>query len=124
MEDVEPDGDVGPEDAGDLDSEEQLLAADEGEDPRRARSVCCERSLSHVGVQVQHTVLRRAHELTRRYSTGAAPPARGGAAESEPLVLRRREAKRVNDLVETIEHPFGCGRRDKESSSLLLLSSS
>ncbi|KAK3136821.1 hypothetical protein QOZ80_5BG0442960 [Eleusine coracana subsp. coracana] len=121
VEDVELDGDL-EADAGE--SEEQLLAADEGEDPTRARSVYCERGLSHGGVQ--HT---QARELgLRRRSTGAAPRSGGAtmeeAAESEPLVLRCCAAKRANDAVETIDHPFGCGRREKESSSLLLLSSS
>ncbi|KAK3140046.1 hypothetical protein QOZ80_5AG0394710 [Eleusine coracana subsp. coracana] len=121
VEDVDLDGDF-EADAGESD-EEQLLAADEGEDITRARSVCCERSLSHGGVQ--HTQVR---ELGLRWhSTGAAARS-GGAAmeealESEPLVLRRCAAKRANDAVETIDHPFGCGHREKESSSLLLLSS-
>jgi hypothetical protein len=103
-------------------SEEQLLAADEGEDPRRTRSVSEHRLISHS----VHTT-RNPHQLRRRHSTGAA--LRSGdawmkAAESEPMMFRRRAAKRANeDVVETtIDHPFGYGRRE-ESSSLPLLSS-
>ncbi|CAN6338666.1 unnamed protein product [Urochloa humidicola] len=50
-------------------------------------------------------------------------PATTAAAESsEPLMERRRPAKLVNDA-EMVRHPFGCDRRESESSSLLLVSS-
>jgi hypothetical protein len=120
--------DVGPDDdcefgAGADEPEEQLLAGDEGEDPRRTTRSVSERSqlVSHGRV---HTAMSsKARDIRRRHSTGGAALRSGDATMEEPLMFRRAAAKRANDVVETtIDHPFGCGRRE-ESSSLLLLSS-
>ncbi|XP_062202565.1 uncharacterized protein LOC133904927 [Phragmites australis] len=43
--------------------------------------------------------------------------------ESAQPLMPRRGAKRVNDVETVVDHPFGCDRRGREASSLLLLSS-
>ncbi|CAD6267372.1 unnamed protein product [Miscanthus lutarioriparius] len=60
-----------------------------------------------------------------RHRSATTPGAHVTAAEpeepSEPL-MTRRATKRVNDAV-AVDHPFGCDRQGRESSSLLLVSS-
>ncbi|CAL4891548.1 unnamed protein product [Urochloa decumbens] len=41
------------------------------------------------------------------------------AESSEPLMERRRAARRVNDAAEMVHQPFGCDRQGSESSWLL-----
>ncbi|KAG0521325.1 hypothetical protein BDA96_08G150600 [Sorghum bicolor] len=61
-----------------------------------------------------------------RHQSTATPGAHVTAAEpeepSEPL-MTRRATKRVNDAAVAVDHPFGCDRQGRESSSLLLVSS-
>jgi hypothetical protein len=57
-----------------------------------------------------------------RHRSATTPGAHVTAAEpSEPL-MTSRATKRVNDAV-AVDHPFGCDRQGRESSSLLLVSS-
>ena len=100
------------------DDESELLVDDEDRSTTRGAS----ESSTLVGGGVGGPLNKKSQF---RHRSATSPSAHVTAAEpedpSEPL-MTRRATKRVNDAV-AVDHPFGCDRQGRESSSLLLVSS-